>query len=235
MEKKVFIPLVIIPLIISVGTIGFIYLEAMSLVDSFYLTVLTITTVGYGDIVPISSGGRLLASILSILGIGTFVSTVPIIMLSLIERSIKRVGKMKRKEKNHIIVCGYNEIAKKVISNLLDKKEKIVVVTNDSEAAKKLEDSKIPFVNGDPTEEDVLENSRLSYARSLITVMDEDADNLLITLSARTLSKDLRIVSKVAQEKNISKLRKSGANEVFSPETLVGSMIADSATKNVEK
>ena len=142
---------------------------------------------------------------------------------------------MRLKVKDHIIICGYNPIAKKVIKNLKDKKEKIVVITSSSETAQKLEEDRIPVINGDPTEEDTLTKARIDVAKSLIAVSDDDAENLLITLSARSLNKELRIVAKVAQEKNISKLRKSGASDVFSPETLVGSMIADSAIKESQK
>ncbi|UCD04087.1 MAG: NAD-binding protein [Candidatus Woesearchaeota archaeon] len=230
-SKKILIPLIIIPLIILVGTIGFSYFDNFAPGDSFYLTMATVTTVGYGDIVPISPAGRLLASILSVLGIGAFVTTIPIIMFSLIEKSIRRVGKMKPRVKNHIIVCGYNPIAKKIISNLKDKKEKIVVITSNSEDASKLVEEGVHAVVGDPTEEDTLVKARVDVAKALLPVMDEDADNLLTTISSRTINKEIKIVAKVSQEKNISKLRKSGANEVFSPETLVGSMIAESAIK----
>jgi voltage-gated potassium channel len=231
MNSKILIPLTIIPLIILVGTIGFSYFDNFTPGDSFYLTMATVTTVGYGDIVPISPAGRLLASILSVLGIGAFVTTIPIIMFSLIEKSLKRVGRMKPRVKNHIIVCGYNPIAKKIISNLKDKKEKIVVITSNSEDAHKLIEEGVHAVVGDPTEEDTLVNSRVDVAKALLPVMDEDADNLLTTISSRTINKEIKIIAKVSQEKNISKLRKSGANEVFSPETLVGSMIAESAIK----
>lgn len=229
--KRLFIPVVIIPLIIITGTFGFSYLDQLNLIDSFYLTVITICTVGYGDIVPLSPTSKLFAAILSIFGISAFLTTVPIVIVSLIEKSIRKVGNMQLKIKNHIIICGYNPIAKKVLENLKDTKEKVVVITSESSAIDKLQEENIPSILGDPTEESTLEKANISFAKSIIAVMTEDSENLLITLTARSLNKEIKIVSKVAQEKNISKLRKSGSNDVFSPETLVGNMIADSARK----
>lgn len=232
-SRKLYIPVIIIPLIILSGTLGFIYLDSMTVVNAFYLTVITISTVGYGDIVPISSASKVFAAILSIFGISAFLTTVPIVIVSFIEESLRRVGRMQQKVKNHIIVCGYNPIAKKVLENLKDTKEKIVVVTSDSKAIDALHDQNIASILGDPTEESTLEKANIKFAKSLIAVMDEDSENLLVSLTARSLNKDFKIVSKVAQEKNISKLRKSGSNDVFSPETLVGNMIADSAKKEI--
>ena len=233
-NKKFFIPLIVIPSVVLVGTIGFSYLDGMGIVDALYLTVITITTVGYGDVVPLSAASKIFASILSIFGIGAFLTMIPFLIFSLIERSIKTVGKMKLRIKNHIIVCGYNPIARKVITNLIEKKEKVVVISPNSEDVNKLEEDNILGVLGDPTEEHTLEKAKIGKAKALIAVAIDDADNLLVTLTARGLNKDLRIIAKVAQEKNISKLRKSGANDVYSPETLVGSMIADSAVKELQ-
>lgn len=231
MNNNYLILLVAIPLIVLTGTLGFSYYEHQTTLDAFYFTMITISSVGYGDIVPLTTEGKFLASAISVLGIGAFVTTVPIVMFSLIEKSVKKVGKMKPNIKNHVIVCGYNPIAKKIISNLIDKKEKIVVITSSSEEARRLEEEKIHVIIGDPTEEETLIKAKVDVAKSLLPVMDEDADNLLTTISSRTINKQIKIIAKVSQEKNISKLRKSGANEVFSPETLVGSMIAESAIK----
>lgn len=231
---KYLIPVIIIVSTIAFGTIGFMTVEHLSLFDAFYLTILTITTVGYGDIVPTTHLGKALALFISVLGIGTIITTLPIILLPMFEESFKKVirGMERIRFKNHVIICGYNNLVDYLIKSLEEKKVQYIIVENDSQMVSKIVEKNLPVIKGDASNEKVLEAAGIKHARALVSATSNDADDVLITMTARGLRKDLKIIAEANEERNIEKLKKAGANAVFSPPVVVGEILASEALKS---
>ncbi|MCG7844231.1 MAG: NAD-binding protein [Methanomassiliicoccales archaeon] len=182
--------------------------------DALYLTVMTITTVGFGDIVPVTTEGKVVAMIVAISGIAAGISTLQAIFNVVISRNLRsELGLPERRirMKNHFIICGYGNVGREVAERLTANKESFVVIEKDQETVQGLVDQGIQVVKGDAEDEGVLIKADIAHAKGLIAAM-KDPPNMVTVITARSLNPDLLIISEVEDDKNEGKMRRVGAN-----------------------
>jgi len=234
---KIFKGFVILTLIVTLGSIGYMTIEGWDLFSSLYMTVITITTVGFGEIAHLSVPGRIFTIILIFLGMGIILYIVGLVTQVMVELQIstiigrKKLDKQIKKIKDHYIVCGFGRIGKVICKELKSKKIPMLVIDNTPEAKELLDDESIPYIIDDATSEDVLLEAGINRARGLISVVASDSDNLFITLTARGLSPSAFIIARADEEKSEKKLKRAGADKVFLPYIIGGHKMAQSITK----
>ncbi len=222
--KNLILPITVLGSILVMGGFGFHLLEDVDLFTSFYWTISTVTTVGYGDIVPKTVMGRSFATVLMVVGIGTIFYTLTSIGKSMVEGGVWKMLRGAEKEKdvkkmeNHVIICGYGEIGQTIAGDLLRAKEKAVIVDNNEDVLRK-EASSLPYIVGEATNEEVLEKAGVRRAKGLFVTLPNDSDNIVVTLSAKDLNPKIRVVSRAKDNEGIKHLRKAGAESVVLPET----------------
>ena len=201
-----------------VGTLGFHWIEGASLLDSAYMTVITLATVGFRETFPLSSTGMVFTMVLILVGVGAVGYTFTQVATFLIGGDLQRALKGRQMEKqigrfrNHIVVCGFGRIGRQVADNLKSAGEHVVVID------RTLQDhmERYAYLVGDATEDAVLEAAGVAHARALAACLPSDADNLFLTLSARALRPGLKVVARAIAGENTAKLRRAGADEVIS-------------------
>ncbi len=209
------------------GTLGFMYLEGMEPVDSLYLTVITLTTVGYGDIVPIHPGGKLFAVTLVLTGAGFVMYMFSKMTELMIEGGLRDILERRRMNKavqqlsDHFIVCGFGRIGKEICKILRDNHRPFVVVENSHEEILSVQRHGYIDLEGEAADDEVLIKAGIERARGLIAVVSTDADNLYITLTARGINKNLFILARSSGSPGVElKLMRAGASKVISPYTI---------------
>ncbi len=213
--------------------------------DALYFTVVTFTTLGYGDILPITGTGQLFSISLVIVGAGSFLTAATMLVGPIIESKVKGVfhimGKMKTSTlKGHVMVCGLSEVGLKIISELIRLGETVVVIDRDSAALAAIPDKKAIPVVGDASDDDILLQARISSARTLVACSDDDAANAFVILQAKDLKnrgvcKDLRILALAKSEDEFTKFRQAGADFTFAPASIGGKLMARAAMATSEK
>ncbi|MFQ6079108.1 MAG: potassium channel family protein [Thermodesulfobacteriota bacterium] len=217
------LPIIILASILVMGGIGFHLIEGIDIATSFYWTISTVTTVGYGDVVPQTEVGRVFASVLMVVGIGAILYALTIVGKNIIEGRLWSMvrGSEKEKEvkkmKDHLIICGYGQIGQTITQDLLLGNEKVIIIDKDEEVLRR-EASDLPYIVGDPTHEEVLEKARIDKAKGLFTTFSDDSDNILVTLSAKEVNPDIRVISRASDDEGIKHLRRAGAEAVILPE-----------------
>lgn len=230
---KVYYAIGIIVAIIFIGTFGFMWIEGWTFVEAFYMTIITITTVGFGEVHPLDTGGRMFAIGLILTSFGTFAYAISAITTYLVGgeyrvyfreyKSRKEVDKLE----NHTIICGYGRVGKQAALELEAHNKPYVVVEKDDDAVLDLKThGNLRVINGDATDDESLIKAGIERAAALITAMPSDADNLFIVVSARAHNPNLTIVSRAITSTTIKKLRMAGANNVIMPDQLGGSHMA---------
>ncbi len=218
--------LFIAPLVIFllVGPTGYILLEGTSFLDGLYLTIITISTVGYGDIAPTTASGRLFTLLLIFSGVGYVMYMFSQITEAMVEGGLQRfVEKRKMQKKmtrlqDHYIVCGFGRIGQEICSILQENSRIFVVVENDEDVLRELDQLGYIALQGDASDDDVLLKAGIKNARGLVAVVSTDAENLYITLTARGLNPKLFILSRSSGTPGVAKkLKRAGATKVISP------------------
>ena len=207
-------------------------IDDFSFVDAFYMTVITVSTVGFGEVHNLSDGGKLFTSgliLASLIVLGYFIS---ILTQNLVHSQLSFFysinGKKNRLKKmeNHVIVVGYGRNGKQVVSELLTLGLKLIVVDQSHELVINNMGRPVRFIEGDATIDDILIKAGIKTAQSLITTLPNDADNLYVVLTARSLKHDLRIISRASSESSVKKLRMAGVDNVVMPERVGGAHMA---------
>jgi voltage-gated potassium channel len=230
-EWKILVAAIILLSIIFIGIVGYITIEDYGFLDAFYMTIITITTVGFGEVQPLNDDGKIFTAILSILSLGFFAYSISIITSYFVEgQLVYLVRGYKEKNlknmENHVIVVGFGRNGQQVIEELLAHKYPFVVIDQNHDAVQQYKGKPIRFIEGDATEDDVLEKAGVKNARSIITTLPNDADNLFVALTARALNKNLQIVSRASSESAEKKLRIAGVKSVVMPEKVGGAHMA---------
>ena len=215
-----------------IGTVMYMLIEGWTFVDSFYMTVITIGTVGFGEVQALSPAGRIFTVILIYLGIGTATTALtnaaalalgPLLWGSLQE---KRMLKMIDNLKDHYIVCGYGRMGRQIIRDLQMRGEAFVLIDANDDLSERLLEERIPFIIGDATDDDILYSAGLRRAKGLVAALSGDAGNIMTVLTARELNPRLFIVARVIRSDSESKLRRAGANRVINPYQIGGHRMA---------
>lgn len=234
MNKRVFKILGLLLFIIVFGTSGYMYLEDYSFVDALYMTFITITTVGLNEVVPLSDIGKIFTIVLicfSLGVIGFIVSSFgKYIVEGFLSKRIKdyKINKEIMKSKGHVIVCGFGRNGKQAVIELLEHKEKVVVIDRNEERIEMVKefDENLLYVYGDATHDEDLLKAGINNAKALITAMPNDSDNVYVVLTARELNPDLRIIARASDLKADVRLKRAGANNVVMPDRIGGVRMA---------
>ncbi len=219
-------------LILFLGSLGFVWIEGWSFFDGLYMTVTTLTTVGYGEVHPLTHIGRIYNMLLILAGMGVILYIVGSLARAVVEGDIREaLGKRKllsriRKLKGHYIICGFGRIGEIIARQLKERGIPLVVIENNPEHISRLEASGYSFVAGDATREDVLQEAGIERAIGLVAVVSSDAHNVYIILTARSLKPDLYIVARAEEAGSEQKLKRAGADRVESPYEIGGRKMA---------
>nr|WP_299034741.1 potassium channel protein [uncultured Tenacibaculum sp.] len=219
-------------LIVAVGVLGYILLFEYSLIDALYMTVITISTIGFGEVHPFGTGEKLftIGLIISSLFIfGYAVSSFSEYLISgqfFHQIKVKKVQKKIELLEGHTIVCGYGRNGKQAISKLKNYKKQIVVVEKFEGIARQLDEKGVLTIQGDATLDETLLRAGVMKAKNLITALPSDADNLFVVLTAKQLNKECKIISRASKETSYNKLKIAGADNVIMPDKLGGSHMA---------
>jgi len=219
---------------IAVGTLGFLFIEHWSVFDSFYMTLMTLTTVGYGEVHPLSFRGRVFASVLMLIGVTTVFASIAVMGDTLVRLEMtdyfgrKRRDRMLKDISGHYIVCGAGRVGRSVIQELLRRETTVVLVDNKVERARWATDKGVITLVGDATKDEVLKQARIETARGLVAAISSDAENVYVTLSAKVLNPQLVIAARASDDQAEEKLRRAGATTVFTPYSFIGHRLAQS-------
>jgi len=230
--KQLKIGLLAVMLLIIVGTIGFRYIEEWSYLDSLYMTIITMATVGYREISPLSQAGKIFTIALIVVGVTlVFWVVTSLVEVAVGEQLWHAFARRKMEERiaeisEHYIICGFGRMGQQIAQDFARHKIPFVVIEINPEQIPKLIASNTPFVEGNASEDTTLIAAGIKRARGLVTVAPTDADNIFITLSARVLNPRLYIVARSIQEDNEDKIRRAGADRVMSPYVLGGRRMA---------
>jgi len=213
------------------GTAGYMTIEGWGFLDSVYMTVLTLSTVGYGEVFPLSPSGKLLSILIIITGVGAAAYAVGTAGKLMLEDRIsaalgRRYMKGIQKLNNHYIICGFGRMGKVIGQEMTERGAPFVIVENDPEGVEELDRLGFLYLRGDATLDETLLEAGIERAKGIVSVVTNDSENVFIALTARGLNPKLYIVSRAASEESIQKLIRAGANKVISPYDLGGSRIA---------
>ncbi|MCY3790101.1 MAG: NAD-binding protein [Gemmatimonadetes bacterium] len=205
--------------------------------DAVYFTVVTYSTLGYGDILPQSTNAKWFAISTMGIGIGSFITALTVLLGPLIENRLKGVFAVVskfQKSVDHIVVCGYTKVTESIVDELRTRQVPFLIIDEREDFVVHLKNSGLDVLQGDPTERAVLEQANLSSATAVIAATDSDATNTLVALTARALREageqhKLRIVVRIEDEENIAKVQSISVDEIISPSTLGGRLMAQRA------
>lgn len=220
-------------------TIGLVLIESYTLIDAFYMAVITISTVGFGEVEPLSEGGRLFMAIMIIINIGVVAYALAAFSYYVIEGKIFELMERNYMQarvdslKGHTIICGFGRYGREVARHLIEHGQPFVVIEENLEKfdTPEFEHVEILYVDGDATHDEALVEAGIDRSTSLITSLNDDSDNLFIVLSAKELNPELRIVSSAHSKRSREKLRRAGASHVILPEQIGGFYMATLISK----
>lgn len=228
--RKIIFILILLTGVLAFGTVGYMLIANMRFIDAFYMTVITLATVGFKEVKELDENGKIFTIILILSGFGVFTYTLTVGAKIIIEGEIKEVFKKRKMRKKietlsgHYIICGYGRMGSIIAKEL--KANGIPVVIIEKNEGNIPEEEDLLYVIGDATHDQVLKSAGIEKAKGLITVLPSDAENLYVVLSARELNQNLFIVARAVEKEAEAKLKRAGANRVVSPYFIGGLRIA---------
>lgn len=231
-KSKLYISSLLLTAVLVIGIGGFMIISNESFVDSLYMTIITMSTVGFGTLHELNQTEKLFTVFLIIFSIIVYGYSVTALTEYFANRNIFQILKLKKVQqeiqslKNHTVVCGYGRNGKQAVAKLKQFNQPCIVIEKRKDEIADLERDNILFVEGDATNDDDLKKLGLDRAKSLITALPSDADNLFVVLSARQFNKDFTIISRASNESSYGKLKFAGATNVIMPDKLGGAHMA---------
>jgi voltage-gated potassium channel len=231
-RSRIRLALIFLSCVLALGTSGFHFIEGWSWFDGFYMTLTTMTTIGYGEVHPLSHVGRVFNSFLIVASVMAGGFAIATISQALLEFEFgKAIGRRRMERElaklsNHYIICGAGRVGRTVTRQLLARGQSCVIIEKDPVRARWTENEKIPVIVGNASSEENLRKARIEQARGLVAAVSSDAENLYIVLTARGFRSDLKIVARASEEEATSKLLRAGASQVLSPYYFIGHRIA---------
>lgn len=236
--KKIYIAFLLLLVIIGLGVTGFMWIEKYNFIEAFFMTIITIATVGFTEVHPLSETGMIFTSFLIIVSFGIFAYVVAAFTEFVVEGIFQNyyLGKKMQKKidklSDHIIVCGYGRNGSQATKELLEHGIPVVVIELDPNKKDELIDfERAFFIEGDATHDEVLLKAGIERARAIITVLPNDAENVFLVLTARQLNPKISIISKASDDSAEIKLRRAGANSVILPDKMSGRRMARMVAK----
>ncbi len=214
------------------GCVGYVYLEGWAWHESIYMTIITLSTVGFNEVRPLTDAGRLFTAGLIVVGFGTVGYAFGNLAAFFVEGQARelvrsrKMGKIMASIRDHIIICGYGSEGRHAAEELARSGAKVVIVEKALEVVEKLQEEGKLAIHGDATHDDVLVRASVETASGLIAAVHEDAENVFVTLTARGFNSDLTIVAKAASEATVDKLFRAGASKVISSAEIGGRRMA---------
>lgn len=217
---------------IFTAIIGYMLLLDLTFIDALYMTIITISTVGYQEVAPMTNAAKVFSIFVIITSVGTVGYMISAIFRFFSEGLVKETWKVKKMEKeieqlrNHFILCGAGETGLHIIKEFKHQKVPFVVIDNNQSITDELRESNILVIKDDATYEDVLEKANIQHAKGLIAALSKDADNVFVVLTAREMNKNLHIIARAHEENAYKKLKRAGADNTVSPNEIGGKKMA---------
>src|SRR5262245_21461302 len=235
LRTRLVVPLSLVVGVVATGTLGYHWLWrdiGGTWLDALFMTVTTITTIGYGEVKPLNGPGRIFTIVIAVTGIGAFFYTFTVAMEHLVAarladpRGRRKMERRITELEGHVIVAGLGRVGRQAAAELKEAATPFVVLDPSAAAARLSEEHDYLHLAGDATEDAVLERASIRRARGLIATTANDATNMYIVLSARVLNPALRIVARAADEASVAKLLRAGADRAISPYAIGGHRLA---------
>jgi voltage-gated potassium channel len=239
LHNRVSLALLGLTLVVLIGTVGYVFIEGWSLLDSLYMSVITITTVGYREVEPLSAAGQIFTMGLLFVGVGSAFYVLTAMVAAIIEGDFglafgaRRMRAAIDRMSNHCIVCGFGRVGEEIARELGERKADLVVIDWGAPAVERARTTGLLVEDGDATAERVLLAAGLERCRALIACTDSDATNTFITLAAKGLRPDVMVVARISSPSVETKVRQAGANRVISPYTIGGRRMAYAALQPI--
>lgn len=232
--RRIVVSVTVLFLLVVIGTAGYMLIEGWPFLDSIYMTVTTVATVGFGEIHPLSNAGRVFTLFLIVTGVSVFFYLVGSVAQFMFEGQIQRILGRKKVEKKidalsgHYIICGFGRIGSMICRELAANHVRFVVIERDIDVLEGIDDDRYLWMKGDATQDDILTKAGIQRAAGLVSVVTSDSENVYITLTARGLNPNLYILARSGEEGTELKLKRAGANKVVSPYSIGGMRMAQS-------
>lgn len=237
--RRVRLALMAFLVVVVVGVVGYQVIEGMSVVDALYMTVITVSTVGFREVSELGSAGKLFTVGLIIGGVVSATYAAVSMTEFIVEGHLRQIVERRRMERmlnglrDHVIICGFGRVGRHLAAELLREGVPFVVIDADDGKVGEAEGLDYPVVHGDATEEHVLEEAGIDRAGAVIACVNTDADNVLLTLTAKGMQPELTVIGRIKADENESKLIRAGADRVIAPSTIGGKRIAQLLTRPV--
>lgn len=216
-------------IVLASGVIGFRFIEGYPFLDSLYMVVITIATVGFKEVAPLSDGGKWFTIFLILTSFGIFGYVISTITRFIVDGGFKnyylqrKVERIIKKSDNHVIVCGYGRNGSQACRELKKHGVPFIVIENRDSVINRIREDQVKlFIEGDATNDEVLDRAGVMHAKALVTTLPNDADNTFVVLTARSMNPDLLIISRASGNYSDIKLKRAGANNIIMPDRLGG-------------
>ncbi len=231
--KDAYLALGLLITVMTIGVIGYMLIEGFTFNDAFFMTIITIATVGFREVHPLSTVGMYFTVFLIITSFGIFAYAVSTLTRYVIGGALghyyknRKVRNKIQQLKEHVIICGFGRNGRQAVSELLDHNVPLIVIeSNEVTMDEVLENPELLYIHGDATQDEILAAAQIEKARALITTLPIDADNLFVVLTAREMNPNMTIISRASNENSYVKLKRAGATNIIQPDRIGGQRMA---------
>ncbi|SRR6056297_98991 len=236
--RSVYYALTLLAGVVVVGTIGFIFIEGYSFIDAFFMTIITMSTVGFNEVQPLSQAGQIFTSFLIIFSFGIFAYAVSTLTRYVVDGIFRhyfmdtKIKKQIEKLRNHVIVCGYGRNGRQAMTELTRHGQSAIIIDDKDDIIDEIRNQRdVLYIHGNATSDDILQSANIENARALIAALPNDADNLFLVLTAKELNPNLKIISRASEAHSDKKLKMAGATNVIMPDRIGGQRMAKLVTQ----